>query len=209
MRFHKSRTRIWSSQRWWIVTVMLVAYFVGWLGLLPSPEFMAKLGLRLSSERFPCETGHCGCSSPEQCWTICACQTMAQKIDWAVREGVPVPSYANIDGALVLASEVHSGSEAETAAASCCAALAVRDESPSERGVVDERSKESRPPSLSPFGCRGVNALVAFMLPPTTPFASPVILDDLTPAHHRPAFVAMPASRILDIATPPPRHGAA
>ena len=62
----------------------------------------AAFGLRLdlaaeqarvtdSSVPFPCQNGHCGCSSAAECWSDCCCLTPKQRIEWAKKNGVAPP----------------------------------------------------------------------------------------------------------------------
>ena len=44
--------------------------------------------------RFPCEDGPCGCGGPEQCWTVCRCTSLQEKLAWAEREGIQPPEIA-------------------------------------------------------------------------------------------------------------------
>jgi hypothetical protein len=46
------------------------------------------------TQAFPCQSCHCGCSTPEQCWTNCCCYSPAEREAWAVRNGVEPPAYA-------------------------------------------------------------------------------------------------------------------
>ena len=61
---------------------------------------MSSLGIvvlpdkrRDSSEAFPCEGGHCGCSSAAQCWQSCCCTSVAERIAWATANDVTPPSF--------------------------------------------------------------------------------------------------------------------
>ena len=47
-----------------------------------------------SDEPFPCQDCHCGCLTPEQCWTSCCCYTPEERLAWAEEHGVEPPSYA-------------------------------------------------------------------------------------------------------------------
>lgn len=48
---------------------------------------------RASSERHPCESCACGCSSAAFCWDKCCCHTDVQKLEWAARNGVEPPEF--------------------------------------------------------------------------------------------------------------------
>lgn len=43
---------------------------------------------------FPCQNGHCGCSTARKCWTDCCCHTPSQRRQWAERRGITPPDYA-------------------------------------------------------------------------------------------------------------------
>jgi hypothetical protein len=45
----------------------------------------------LLDQRFPCEKRGCGCHV-ERCWTTCSCTTIAEKLEWSVREGIQPPT---------------------------------------------------------------------------------------------------------------------
>jgi hypothetical protein len=62
---------------------------------------------RSGSQAFPCQSCHCGCSTPEQCWTNCCCYTPEERRTWAIKNGVEPPSYA------VLAEPAESQSSKE------------------------------------------------------------------------------------------------
>jgi len=60
-----------------------------------------------SSEPFPCQDCHCGCLTPEQCWTSCCCYSPEERLAWATEHGVEPPSYAVLVNALVKKTERH------------------------------------------------------------------------------------------------------
>lgn len=49
---------------------------------------------RSGTQAFPCQNCHCGCATPEQCWTNCCCFTPAERHAWAIENDVEPPSYA-------------------------------------------------------------------------------------------------------------------
>ena len=67
-----------------LVGVWYAAIFIG----VPLPTLR-----QVFSERFPCENCHCGCDSAERCWGNCCCHTVAERLEWAKREGVTPPSF--------------------------------------------------------------------------------------------------------------------
>ncbi|MEP3479042.1 MAG: hypothetical protein ABJZ55_07340 [Fuerstiella sp.] len=46
-----------------------------------------------SSVPYPCMNRPCGCDSAEQCWRSCCCFTNQQKVTWAKKNSVVLPSY--------------------------------------------------------------------------------------------------------------------
>lgn len=86
---------------------------------------------RSGTQAFPCQNCHCGCATPEQCWTNCCCFTPAERQAWAIENGVEPPSYAVLAELPDTASEsaidtrltsktCGSGGPCCTSGASCC-----------------------------------------------------------------------------------------
>lgn len=75
----------------WLAVVLACAYVLVTVGVLPSPAWLARHIPNF--ERFPCEECGCGCATAKQCWEMCCCHTDAEKLAWAMREGVKPPSY--------------------------------------------------------------------------------------------------------------------
>lgn len=75
-----------------VVTTLLAAWYAAIvIGVpLPGPK-------KLISERFPCENCHCGCDSAEHCWRNCCCHTLAERLEWAEREGVEPPTFVRVE----------------------------------------------------------------------------------------------------------------
>ena len=63
------------------------------LACVPIP-IGTKITSRSTSEPFPCMDCHCGCTTPEHCWTNCCCYNPAERAEWAEEHGVTPPSYA-------------------------------------------------------------------------------------------------------------------
>ncbi len=78
---------------------------IGWKPRIPT-----------GSEPFPCQNCHCGCVTPEQCWTNCCCFSPEKRREWAAENGVKPPSYA------VLTSSVgkFASKPASAAMQTCC-----------------------------------------------------------------------------------------
>lgn len=66
------------------------------------------------SEPFPCQASPCGCQSAKQCWTTCCCNSPAQRLSWAKKNGVVPPSYA------VLSDDTAVANSFVSVKKSCC-----------------------------------------------------------------------------------------
>lgn len=73
-------------------------------------------------ERFPCEHGHCGCTSAEHCWRSCCCHSLSERLAWAKREGVTPPAFVRAEITKVELARVPSCGAPLTALqhAGCC-----------------------------------------------------------------------------------------
>lgn len=67
-----------------------------------------------SSERHPCESCACGCSSAEFCWDKCCCRTDSEKLEWARKNRVDPPEF-------LVARAGKAASVASETKHSCCA----------------------------------------------------------------------------------------
>ena len=67
--------------------------------ILPIPVPTFHVTDSLSSEKYPCKGGSCGCKSAEQCWTNCCCNTPSQRLAWAKKNQVTPPEYAVLEDA--------------------------------------------------------------------------------------------------------------
>lgn len=47
-----------------------------------------------SDELYPCASSGCGCDSADKCWRSCCCHTLAQRLQWAAKNGVKPPEFA-------------------------------------------------------------------------------------------------------------------
>lgn len=88
--------RVCAHRQWLrvgIVLVVLCAYVVATLGVIPSPTVIGRwLGRTMgTSERFACEDCGCGCASAMECWTHCCCHTPEERLAWALERGVMPP----------------------------------------------------------------------------------------------------------------------
>lgn len=75
----------------WVAVLLAVSYAFVAVGVLPSPAWLA--GHMPNLDRFPCEGCGCGCATAKQCWEACCCHSDAEKLAWAMREGVEPPRY--------------------------------------------------------------------------------------------------------------------
>ena len=67
----------------------LVCYVTTAVGF-PLPALAAKY----RGQAFPCQDHHCGCATPEQCWTHCCCFSAEEHWAWARANHVEPPPYA-------------------------------------------------------------------------------------------------------------------
>jgi hypothetical protein len=110
---HRSfRRRIVSLLRRASVWLALVNYSAMALGL-PLP--VSAVSGAASGEAHPCRDHRCGCVSAEQCWKACCCYSHDEKLSWARRNGVTVPSY------VIAEPEVRPASNRSPVRKSCCA----------------------------------------------------------------------------------------
>lgn len=110
---HRSfRRRIVSLLRRASVWLALVNYSAMALGL-PLPASVVSGSV--SGEAHPCRDHRCGCVSAEQCWKACCCYSHDEKLAWARRNGVTVPSYVFAE------PEVRPASNRSPVRKSCCA----------------------------------------------------------------------------------------
>lgn len=177
-------------------------FFMGSLGVLPSPAIF--LATR-TSERYPCESCGCGCASAQECWTRCCCHTMPERLAWAARNRVEVPSFVRLSPAELRLAEFLASQEQQAPAESCslCHAdpqLSSTSESVPPRPVIT---------SVSPLKCKGITPLIAFAVVPAIhprPVAlpTPVLIGFLPRAGD-----LFAESITLDIEAPPPRRSAA
>lgn len=177
-----------------VCALLMLGVLIGTTGLIPNSLWASRVLGSLSGERYPCESGACGCGSAKQCWTTCRCQPMSQKVIWAQRNGVQIPEY------VVLSLVSWSDSGAQPACSLCSSGE-------SNQAQVNQHPAEDGLPTLTPFGCRGIEFLLAFAPVIGTPnqiewniqsvcvIQLIAALDDQTPS-----------SRDLDPATPPPRE---
>lgn len=111
-RYRRLQSLVRVTTSW----LLLAAYVVTASGV-PLPT--AQVDVTASTETpFPCQGGHCGCRTAEQCWKSCCCQTASERLAWARQHGVTPPSYLI---AAALDEERAAASRPCCAARSCCA----------------------------------------------------------------------------------------
>jgi hypothetical protein len=109
--------------------------------LVPIP---VSLSPATTHPTFPCEGGHCGCATAQQCWRSCCCHTLEERIAWAKRHGVRPP--------VELVAHTISGDRTLTAvgtrrdATTCCARHGAHSRTKSQSVDTESSSLEvSRP----------------------------------------------------------------
>lgn len=222
------RIRRNSISRRSLATLLLFAYTVGALGLLPSPRTLARWLGQVQGERFPCEECGCGCASAKECWTHCCCHSEHQRLIWALTHGVMPPASvqfsdeqwfaaakavrANTAHCLAcvppfkaeLARDVVVEPEPTAAAAgACCKSEKSCSESDAEKATPSTRSG----PAFSALSCKGMTANMVM----ATVALPPVSVVGLLPRPPVQGAVAIlnsriPASISLNPPTPPPRR---
>jgi hypothetical protein len=95
-----------------VALLLLAVYTVATFGLLPSSQTMSRWFGRVSGDRYPCEASGCGCAGSQQCWTVCRCHTLRERLVWAIENGVLPPENVHIDDAdwIAAANAVKPGS---------------------------------------------------------------------------------------------------
>lgn len=73
------------------MTFLALACFC--LSSLPIPICTVEVRDKDFSQPYPCQNSPCGCKSAEQCWKSCCCNTPAERLAWAKKNGVTPPSY--------------------------------------------------------------------------------------------------------------------
>jgi hypothetical protein len=197
-RFHRARV----LTGW----LLVASVFVGAAGYLPSGAIIRRIWA--TSERYPCESNACGCSSAHECWTACCCSSPAEHIAWALEHGVEVPDYAVVSdrdwaegGSLAAASSegpsVHSCCATPVNTASCCTLHEVPASPHAKASLFPRRT-------LTPLGCKGVQTNLT-AVPPGMLLAS-------RPPMPRAVFVGAarvrpvaPESLGIEAPVPPPR----
>jgi len=61
---------------------------------------------------FPCQDKGCGCADAQQCWASCCCHTDLEKLAWAKRNRVAVPSW--------FLAQADLSTSAESGCGACC-----------------------------------------------------------------------------------------
>ena len=174
--------------------LLLAAFVVASLGLMPSPRLIGRFfGAELDT-RFPCAGGPCGCSSAFECWTRCNCHTRSQRIAWLRDEGLPPPSFVTLTAA----------EQAWLAQPPCCA-----DRTPQEPTCCSppvESGGAGVGCCASPLDCKGRRPWLVMLAPPVPPLEAHALLRPMPMTGSvRPPAGPAPRPCALDIPTPPPR----
>ncbi len=190
------RWRRWASPA---AVVVLAAFVLGSMGWVPSPEALTRLfGVVASSERYPCQGCGCGCASERECWTQCCCHTLSERVAWARRSGVPVPSYVDLSGLALAGSQ---DADAVPACGLCPSGLAEAQTTSSPACEIPPIS------SMSALACKGLSTVLGLaVLPGVWSGGLSIDLQPVPDASRRCArSIAAPVSRSLDVPSPPPR----
>lgn len=183
----------------------LVAFLIAGQGVLPSAEWLARVGLiARSDERFPCEGCACGCISAEHCWTNCCCHSLEDRLEWARANGVLVPrSIARRAFVSLQAASVRENLPECCRAREACAASS----DAHSAACCESRAARVRIASISALGCKGAPGwLVHAPLPPLcAALPTPVPSNARAQLLRAPCGTATPESRALEAPAPPPR----
>jgi hypothetical protein len=196
---------------------LIAAYVVVAAGIpLPAMRQASKSG-----ERYPCESCGCGCDSAERCWQSCCCHTLAQRLNWAEKNGVRPPAFALADarkagldaGGQPLSQKVvmvAMSIETKKSTPSCCQTKAACcKSSTNERTCCSSQHEKSQTESTNfvvawrALGCRGqsLNWLTAV---PTLISFTPELSDQLALVAWLGPHSADIAVGVADVPTPPP-----
>ena len=217
MRFNKKPVGVVSLVRRAtpvIAALLLGGYLVASLGWMPSPAAIARMLGVVQGERFACESCGCGCSSERECWTQCCCHTLAQRVAWAQREGVEIPSYVDLSPLQRPQPEKPLLEKPKLASASSgsCGLCTLGDagEGPVSEGPVSEDPQERAPlASMSALACKGLTSVLGLAVMPGV--WSGGVSFDLSPVPEPDAPSAEGVAtcwRSLRVPTPPPRRSA-
>jgi len=137
------------------IALAMIGFLIATTGVIPNPSYLTKLATGIIGERYPCEGGRCMCASARECWTTCQCHTLSQRVAWAEREGVAIPSYVDL-------SDLEAGvCEPSKPACPLCAMADGAGDEENEQTPAPLQSANGLP-TLSPIGCKGVQMLLAF-----------------------------------------------
>lgn len=212
-----------------VSAIVVSAYVLGTLGVLPSPAVIGRWLGQGALERHPCEGHGCGCVFAEECWTACCCFGTRERLVWAISNGVDPPDGVEFSDAEWIAAKNTvrarvaqvskpvarvsslcgdvperektrlSSGESADALSGCCDALAVDPPEPRVSWVAGTVSAQS---------CKGLTQLLAFALPVAPrPAVEVVILPEPVPFVPEWPGEAELLSRLLDVPSPPPRLG--
>lgn len=170
-----------------------------------------------SDELYPCASSGCGCDSAEKCWHSCCCHTLAERLQWAAKNGVKPPQFA-----LVAAREAgldESGEQlapkvvqVQLAAKSCCSSQRSCCASHAKTCCTSHAhtSKQGRDDQKSDFivawralGCRG-QSLQWLSAVPSLITVEHVLTAHLPLAAWLGPHTSEAASPLYDTPTPPP-----
>lgn len=100
-----------------ICGTLLAVLGVGMTGFAVPQASIKRAGS--TTERFPCETCRCGCSTAEFCWDQCCCHSDEEKLRWAQRNEVEPPRFL-IERVAARAADPIAGDPSITETPACC-----------------------------------------------------------------------------------------
>lgn len=164
---------------------MLVVMSVGMTGVaLPVPR--SALRLPPSTERFPCESCPCGCSTAEYCWDKCCCHSDEEKLRWAVRNSVRAPQFL-IDRVAARSSTDQRSKDSPAVACCCCVSKPAPKDTVPKDTVAGPTPEPHNDASITPTRyvqlesvakCRGIRMmwtlLAQLVIPPPREIVSPM-----------------------------------
>jgi hypothetical protein len=169
------RLRRAARPRSLVVYCCLVLYLLASSGV-PLPLAPKK---ERGEERYPCESGHCGCRTARQCWLSCCCNTHLQRLEWARQNGVRPPSYAlkaaetehrllAARGSSTSDSSADTKSTALRTQRSCCQPKVAAGTSPCDSGNASlckssEAPRAGKVVALEAFRCQGLSPDLMFL----------------------------------------------
>jgi hypothetical protein len=155
---------------------------------------------RDSSQAFPCQGGHCGCSSAAQCWQSCCCTSVAERLAWAEANDVTPPSFLF---ELLAASEQR---RIVNRSATCCSHRELQGGQSQSCSMDGDRKSPARVVLLSDLSrCRGLSRYMAIFGSAICEPLPDTLACDVAPVLWLQTFDESFESPLPSPPTPPPR----